>query len=155
MRLFILVFASLSVVFAAVPAQAHSGWGLFAWLFGHEDHDYTSPYLEDGKRPHNTQWYYKDEWYADDWLTQYENELDLINGFYEADIFRDQKDDGGVPVLVVGPNFYHLSGYDKRRVTHVLDVVYGITDGDGVFLVRDWRTHRDVGVYTKHGLQLQ
>lgn len=148
------------LTFISAPALADSKPWEFGWWWGHHDKNFErqyNPYLENGKHPHNNQ-YFGREWYAEDWLAQYDNDLELIQGFYRADIFRAQKvDDDGAPVLVVGPNFYHLSGYDKRRVTHVLDVVYNITDGNGVqmFTLKDWRTHKPIGIYTKNGLQIQ
>ncbi len=142
-----------------VPAQAEPKPWKFGWWPGHYDRVFDrefNPYMENGKHPHNSQHFGK-QWYAEDWLAQYDNDLDLINDFYTADIFRGQDVDDDVPVLIVGPNFYHLSGYDKRRVTHVLDVVYNITGGNGaqMFTLEDWRTHKPIGVYTKNGLQIQ
>lgn len=146
------------IVFSSIPALAEgkdgAGYRYYKNLARRQA--LVMPQLENGKHPHNSQWFGK-EWYAEDWLVQYERDLDLIDGFYKADIFHDQKMEGDIPVLVVGPNFYHLSGYDKRRVTHVLDVVYAITDGDGaqVFKLQDWRTGEDIGWYSKNGLQIQ
>lgn len=147
------------LTFIAAPASAEPKPWEFGWWWGHHDENFDrkyNPYMENGKHAHNSQ-YFGREWYAEDWLDQYDNDLELIDEFYRADIFHDQDEDDGMPVLVVGPNFYHLSGYDKRRVTHVLDVVYNITSGSGVqmFTLEDWRTHRPIGIYTKHGLQLQ
>lgn len=83
--------------------------------------------------------------------------MELVQGFYRADIIREQNEKDGVPVLIVGPNFYRLSGYDQRRVTHIFDQAFGITHSkhNGVFTLQDWKTHCPVGLYTKHGLQIQ
>ncbi|MEM6780640.1 MAG: hypothetical protein AAF569_02125 [Pseudomonadota bacterium] len=147
------------MIFIASPAFAEPKPWEFGWWPGHYDRVFNrqfNPHLENGKHPHNNQYFGK-EWFAEDWLAQYENDLDLINNFYEADIFHGQDEDDGVPVLIVGPNFYRLSGYDKRRVTHVLDVVYNITDGHeaGMFRLDDWRTDNPIGFYTEQGLQIQ
>lgn len=122
-----------------------------------QEEKFMRPYLQDGKHPLNAQWYGK-EWYAEDWLVQYERDLDLIDGFYKADILREQVvDKDETPVLVVGPNFYRLSGYDQRRITHVVDVVYNVTAGSAaqVFKLRDWKSGRDIGHYSSTGLVLQ
>ncbi len=114
------------------------------------------PYLKDGKQPLNAQWYGK-EWYAEDWLVQFERDLDLVEGFYKADIFHEQIMDDEIPVLVVGPNFYRLSGYDQRRVTHILDTVYDVTGSNDVkmFKLTDWKSGREIGHYSSLGLILQ
>ena len=111
--------------------------------------------LEYGRHVQIPQWAHED-WYAEDWTSQKKG-MDLVQGFYDADIFRDQtKTDSGLPVLVVGPNFYHLSGYDKRRVVHVLDVVYGLTEQktNGSFLLQDWHSGSMIGSFDRNGLTL-
>ena len=79
--------------------------------------------------------------------------LTLVQGFYDADILRDQYTRNKIPVLVVGPGFYMLGGQDKRRVTATVDHVWNITGGhpDGIFMLEDWRTGNPVGTYTKDG----
>ncbi len=130
-----------------------------AWPPGHEEWtSYTKfqPYLENTKHPHNTQWAGYG-WYAEDWITQSRSGLSLVNGFYQADILKDQETEEGVPVLVVGPSFYRLSGLDKRRVVTTVDTVYGVTKShpNGTILLKDWHTKLGIGIYTEHGLQLQ
>ena len=63
----------------------------------------------------------------------------------------------GVPVLLVGPQFYHLGGFDKRRVITTLDTVYGITESGEhpVIILKDWHTKREIGLFSKDGLQLE
>lgn len=119
-----------------------------------------SPYLEESRHVQIPQWEHKD-WYLEDWFTQ-EKGIDMVKGFYEADIFRDQfqnkKKDTitGVKTLVVGPGFYHLSGFDKRRVVAVLDATYGVTQRDKTasFVLEDWFSKRSIGLYDKNGLKL-
>ena len=130
-----------------------------SWPHGHEAWEsYTKfqPYLENNKHPHNSQWAGYG-WYAEDWISQSGNGLDLVDGFYKADILRDQEMENGVPVLVVGPSFYRLSGLDKRRVVTAVDVVYGVTKNAprGAIQLKDWHTDLPIGLYTEHGLQLQ
>lgn len=116
---------------------------------------YTVPYLENPAHVQVPQWAHEN-WYAEDWTSQ-KSGLELVKGFYDADILRNQtKAISGVPILVVGPNFYRLSGYDKRRVSHIVDVTYGITSAkpDGAFLLRDWHTRKPIGVFDQNGLRL-
>ena len=66
------------------------------------------------------------------------------------------KDGDGVPYLEVGPNFYHLSGYDKRRVTQTLDAIYQVTaNKPSMYFLKDADTQRIIGTYTKEGLNLE
>ena len=62
-----------------------------------------------------------------------------------------------MPVLEVGPNFYNLGGFDKRRVTQMVDEVFNITGNHlfGSFMIYDWKSKEAVGVYTQYGLQLK
>lgn len=143
----------------ATSAQAEPKPWPFGWWPGHwtwTSYKKFNPYLEKGKDTQNQQWGAED-WYVQDWLEQNEDSLKLIDGFYKADILRKQDDDDGVPVLVVGTNFYHLGGFDKRRVLTTLDHVYGITEnGDKKMIVlKDWHTKRQIGLFTEDGLQLE
>jgi len=118
----------------------------------HAEHD---PYLEFEKHLQIAQWSHQD-WVAEDWIAQFNDPKDIIDGFYNADILRDQIINEGRTVLVVGPNFYRLSGFDKHRVTHVIDVIYGITKSapEAAFFLTDWKTKQYIGVQDKHGLRL-
>lgn len=122
-----------------------------------QDYKKGQPYLESGKESQNTQWNHKEEWFVQDWVAQHESGRELIAGFYRSDILREQTAKDGKPVLVVGPQFYRLSGYDKRRVITSVDSVYGITErgASSVILLHDWKTRRQIGVYGKDGLQLE
>ena len=146
-------------------SQAHANivptW-LSAWWYditGQEQSEIKNkdyePYLESATETHNSQWDNVD-WQPDDWIAQRDNEVELIRDFYDADILSDQYVRAGVPVLEVGPAFYRLGGEDKRRVTDTVDQVYKITEQsvDGMFILRDWRSNADIGLYTKYGLQL-
>lgn len=112
------------------------------------------PYLENSRHLQIPQW--EDEnWYVEDWTSK-EPAMKIIKGFYNADILRAQtKGVNGMPVIVVGPNFYHLSGLDKRRVMTLIDSVYNITaNGSGAFFLKDWNTEKYIGVYDENGLRL-
>ncbi len=131
----------------------------FNWVNAHEQYRSAkiyNPYLENARHSQHPQ--YKDEdWYVEDWTSQQDG-LTLIKKFYKADIFKNQvvgKD--GRAQLVVGPNFYHLSGLDKCRVVTLVDTVYGVTKNNenGTFMLTDWYTKKPIGIYDGNGLRLQ
>jgi hypothetical protein len=131
------------------------------WGWSKRHNDYTqmkqfNPYLENSREVQIPQWEHED-WYAEDWLSQRDG-MDLVEGFYAADILHDQVKDkeDGMTTLLVGPNFYRLSGYDKRRVTHIVDIVYGVTASNekGSFVLKDWNTRMPIGVFDQNGLRL-
>lgn len=143
----------------AVPAMADSKATMLGWWPGHwkwAEYKKFNPYLEKGKETQNQQWA-REDWYVQDWVSQHKNEFELIDGFFKADILRQQTADGDVPVLIVGPQFYRLSGLDKRRVVTTLDAVYGITDrgSNPVIVLKDWHTEREIGLFDKNGLQIE
>ena len=114
-----------------------------------------NPHLEDLRHSQIPQWAHED-WYVEDWTAQQDGAT-LVKGFYAADILRDQKSGHAeLPVLVVGPNFYRLSGLDKRRVAHTVAVTYGLTDANkgGSFILEDWHTTMPIGVFDNEGLRL-
>lgn len=139
-------------------SQAAQYWP-FGWWPGHWEwtsYKNFNPYLEKGKQTQSQQWGAED-WYVQDWLAQNKDNFTLIDGFYRSDILREQTDDDGVPVVIVGTNFYHLGGFDKRRVLTTLDAVYGITEAkqDAVIILKDWHTKKEIGLFTREGLQLE
>lgn len=155
---FLACAAVLLGVFAA-PAMAESNASMLGWWPGHSkwaEYKKSNPYLEKGKETQNQQWA-REDWYVQDWVSQYEDEFKLIDGFFKADILRRQTSEGDVPVLIVGPQFYRLGGLDKRRVVTTLDAVYGITDRGThpVIVLKDWYTERDIGLFDKNGLQIE
>lgn len=154
----LLICLGILMVGFAAPAHAYQDWP-YGWWPGHwkwVDYKHFNGYIEKGKDSQNTQWGAED-WYVQDWLSQNQDNFKLIDGFYKADILRKQTDDDGVPVLIVGTNFYHLGGFDKRRVLTTLDTVYGITDGGDhpTIVLKDWHTDKEIGLFTKDGLQLE
>lgn len=115
------------------------------------------PYTQNAHHPHNHQWETR-AWTPGDWAAQRNNDLlELINDFYDADILRDQYMDGDLPVLEIGPNFYRLGHYDQRRITETIDAAYHVTSQPeaGFFMLYDWYTSKPIGIYDKHGLQMQ
>lgn len=66
-------------------------------------------------------------------------------------------DNQSVPYVLVGPNFYFLSGWEKRDVAKALDIALGLTGNPtSIYRLRDWDTKAIVGEYDgKSGLILQ
>ncbi len=162
---FVLMGAVCAMIAGAVPAaQARvtgSGSGpkptIWAWWPSHWDNLDFTPYIDHPTHSHNGQWD-QDDWTPADWAAQRGGKnMNVIKGFYKSDIIRSQLVDDDVPVLVVGPSFYMLGGHDKRRVMEVMDDEFKITSGklNGMFMLRDWRTKKDIGSYTTYGLQLE
>ncbi len=91
------------------------------------------------------------------WPLSYQDREKFTQNLFDADIVRDQYIKGKqVPVVVVGPNFYHLSDLDQSRICKVLDRLYGATTGEyGHFLLVDWYSRAIIGDYTKEGLSLR
>lgn len=159
--LFLIAF--IIVLFPVQGAMAETkGFKLFPpdfnWSKNHRNYrEYKeyNPYLENARHLQIPQWSNED-WYAEDWTSQKDG-MTLIKGWYSADILRDQKiGHAKLPVLVVGPNFYHLSGLDKRRVVTVIDTTYGMTERseNGSFILTDWFTKMPIGTFDKTGLRL-
>jgi hypothetical protein len=158
MRVIFLLFF-LFIIMGFNPAISLADGGHHSTYGGNHHIDYPShesyqPHLENARHLQLPQWG-KKSWYAENWLAQREG-MDLINGFYQADIFRDQyEEELQQPVLVVGPSFYRLSGFDKRRVTTILDEVFSVTQSsDGAFILKDWFTKATIGVFDREGLRL-
>lgn len=141
--------------FASIAYADSKPW-VWSWWEGHWKNQDFEPYLEEGKWPHNSQWN-ESEWQPEHWEAQGKSALDIVQGFYFADILRDQYVDDDVPVLEVGPAFYLLGGQDKRRVASMVDYVYGVTrrKENGMFMLVDWDSGKAIGSYTRYGLQLQ
>ncbi len=161
----LLILLSFLSVSGAVPARAETEWrDVERWLGVNNNKSRAVwsqqtkfvPYLENGQHPHPQEWT-KESWSASDWTQQRKNGLDLVSGFYRGDIIRNQSVEDGVAVVTVGPNFYRIGSKEKHRVIASIDDVYGVTaqNDQGVILLRDWHTRRDVGLFTKSGLTLQ
>lgn len=151
---FLAIFTLVAV--CAGDARAEGKMWIWGWGPSHWRNLDFEPYLQNGKDPHNSQWNEKD-WKPEYWTEQRSSDLQVLRGFYFSNVIKDQYFEDDIPVLAVGPNFYKLSGYDKRRITKMFDDVYGITEGseNGMFLLYDGKTEKPIGAYTKHGLQIQ
>lgn len=151
-KISILFLFSLFTLLVASPAHA-TGW--IDMMFG-RDTDFK-PYLENGTEPHNTQWRHK-EWQVADWAPTSGDGMAQVDKFVRAGILADYHHANfwRSPTLRVGPSFYHLSGYDQRRVVELFDHVYDATSSRaGTLFVEDDHTGRVIGLYTRAGLQLQ
>jgi hypothetical protein len=150
-----------TLITATLPNSAYAkseSWlsGIIEWLPNPASHiDYT-PYLENNKQAHNSQWN-SEEWGAEDWIRQRASALDTIQRLYDSHILHDQYIEEGIAVLEVGSSFYRLSGYDKRRITALIDSVYGITENTvlGMYVINDASSGKQIGAYTSDGLQMQ
>ncbi len=149
------LMATIVVVMISSPAAAAPKPWIFSWWPGHFAEIERRKELQlNHKDLHARQWDSK-KWNPDVWIQQEGDGLELINGFYEAGILKDQTYKNTVPYLHVGPNYYKLSGYDQRRILQSIDEVYGITniETDDLFFIYDDNKRRIIGTYTKHGLQ--
>ncbi len=91
------------------------------------------------------------------WPLPYQDRDTFTRQLFDSNIITDQYiQDETIPVLVVGPNFYHLSDIDQYRVTNAFDQLYGATTGEyGGYLLQDYYTRKMIGSYTKAGLSLR
>lgn len=154
---FLLIFPLILTFFMhfSMPAYAQAE-NTGKLLFGHKNTNPAQPYLNEAKIPHNNQWD-QDNWTPDTWREGGKSDNDIIADLYAAGIVTGQYDDD-VPILEVGEAFVRLSAQDQRRVVAFVDDVFNVTgsDGNGVFYVLlEGRYDTVLGIYTRHGLQLQ
>lgn len=152
---YINMLAIVLAVFITLPAQA-------GWFSRDRDEDFK-PYLLDGKQVQNAQWR-TENWTAEDWGPTPQACAEQVHAFFRAGVLVDYIKGstwrrGSTPTLIVGPGFYHLSGFDQRRVLDVFNRLYNVTDAakekrSTVLSLKDWHTGRIIGIYTQAGLQL-
>ncbi len=149
----------LAIFSLALPHSAEAGpkfGGLWWWESHWKNQDFI-PYYDNGTDPHNSQWS-DSTWTPADWIkASGGNGESLVQTWLANGIIAGSyKDSDGIPYLDVGPNFYHLSGYDKRRVTETLDAIYQITaKKPSMYYLKDPATKQVIGTYTKQGLTLE
>jgi hypothetical protein len=154
----------LTAGFFISSAKAEPKFYQLFWWPGHWENQDFKPYYENGTDPHPLSYRLDPRmatWSPAQWVRNDQNTrtdkpgLGLIARWYDARILVDQYMDDDVPYLSVGPNFYHLSGFDKSRVAQTIDHVYGITkQKPGMFYIIDARTEEVIGFYTKDQLIL-
>lgn len=156
-----LILTGLSLLAFTGMAEAKPKFmGKIWWPSHWRDQDFQ-PYYEDSTNPHNSQWNDQElsdaNWTPKEWVSMSGGKgNELLRQWYVAGILNDSYVKNGIPYMEVGPNFYHLGGADKRRVMETVDAVYGVTTrSPKMFLLKDWRTDRIIGEYSKTGLVLQ
>jgi len=127
-------------------------------VVGVPEHDPKSPYLNDGKTPHNNQWD-NENWHPEYWVEDKGSVTAVMDGFYDAGIIVEQYEDE-VPVLEVGRPFLQLSPLDQRHVIEFVDYAFKITEAKphGIFYVvidHEKKGKELLGLYTVNGLQFQ
>lgn len=159
--LFFMVFAVVFIVGDNGESFAESKKSsvLFWPWAGEENVEFTRYYLHDGKTRHARQWQ-RIMWHPDDWAVQIGGYAKMIDGFYKSGILVDQYEELGVPVLAVGKGFHELGGFDKRRITEIIDIYYQITPRSGgaehgMYRIFDANAKRYIGSYSSYGLVLQ
>jgi len=147
-----------ALLITAAHGYAKSSWTWTKYLFEGERNDIATmkrPYLYDGKTPNNTQWQ-GDNWRPRDWVFARDGAKNVIKGFYDADILREQTADGDLPIIRVGEGFMRLSQQDQIRVAQYIDYLYGITRfSKRKMIMIEHYTGDPIGIYNRYGLQLQ
>ena len=152
-RFFLL--ALIACLALPAPAKAEPKPWIWSWGLTHFDNLDFVPYTEHVTQPQHAQWR-RAPWTMDEWAPTRAAGQAQLDKFFRAGIFSDFDGNGDVPVLTVGKGFYHLSGYDQRRVVDLLDQQYEVTKSSpGIFMLEDGTTGKTLGVYTRLGLQLQ
>lgn len=154
-----LAFALTALTLATAATSAHADpkfmgiwWGPSHW----QNQDYI-PHYDNGTDPHNSQWA-GTNWTPADWIQSSGGDgTKLVQQWINAGIVSGSyKDNSGVPYLEIGPNFYHLSGLDKRKVTETLDAIYQVTaQKPHMYFIKDAETQKVIGTFTKEGLNLE
>ena len=158
---FFRVLGALSAIFICfsitLQAQASSKPWVFGWSPYHwQNLDFDKPYLEESTTRHNSQWEF-DHWRPQDWIESRGSADAVMENLYTYGIITKQYMDDDFPVLEVGLPFIQLSGQEKRRVTAFVDHVFGITRNPetGMYRLREHGTKRELGLFTRYGLQIQ
>jgi hypothetical protein len=162
MRFIILSLALITSLSIAGSAQAEPKWSSwFGWDHGfgsrlnHANFDF-SPYMDDPAHSHPV-YNENTDWQPSHWVDQLEGRAEeFIERGYRGQIIHKQDTRDGVPVLVVGPNFYMLSAYDQRRYVRTIDYIYSMTaSAPHVMMVRDWKSGAVVGAVDKQLVTFQ
>lgn len=153
-----------TAIFLCLPCAARADSKIFGvWWPSHwHDQNFTPYYDDDATLPHNAQWMGKD-WTPTSWVqTDPQQGYNLVNTWHKAGILgninlANNAKKPFVSVVNIGPNFYHLSGFDKRRVMETFNAVYQVTAtrSPAMFYVRDPSTGKIIGTFTKEGLTLE
>lgn len=95
-------------------------------------------------------------WQPSSWDGNAYNTQKMVSGFVDSDIIYNAyfEPNWGTPTVKVGPNFYRLSTSDKANVMAYMNQAYNITSTEGGFLIKDWRSGKTIGSYSRNGLTL-
>lgn len=159
-----IVTTATIVAFASV-AWASMAWAeakpipLFWWSNHWEQQDFK-PHMEDSQISHDYRWD-SDEWTPNDWVARHGSKESAIGALKNANIIKDFDDTNlfgqeKTPVLEVGYAFTQLSSRQKRRVAKFVDYAYNLStkSAHSTMIIEDAKTNVPLGVYSKHGLQL-
>lgn len=149
----ILLFLGLMAPNMAMAGPKPVEWLWWPWHWDWQEVQNFNPHLENSKHPHNNQWA-NQNFRANDWFSQ-KSPRELVSFYYNSQILHKINQDDDVTTVYVGPQFYRMSGHDKRRIVHTLDVANNYTSGGQALILRDWHTKRPIGIYTQAGLQIQ
>lgn len=148
------------LVFAPQAARAeHKFLGLWWWPDHWKNQDFI-PHYNNGTDPHHNlgNGPVETQWTPADWIKSAGGDgTSLVQSWMNAGILKGSyKDSKGIPYLEIGPNFYHLSGNDKRRVTQTLDAIYQVTSQPPrMYFIKDPSTQKIIGTFSKEGLNLE
>jgi len=152
----VLAFVLVLFVGASSAFAGEKFMGLFWWESHWKNQDFN-PYYDNGIDPHNSQWT-DSNWTPADWIKSTGGDgTQLVQKWINSKIITGSYKNGeGIPYLEIGPNFYHLSGYDKRRVTQTLDAIYQVTTlSPHMYFIKDPATLKVIGTYSREGLTLE
>ena len=150
-------FALICALFITSPACADREGGISKWLNNdYSFDDFARPVFKDAENPHMHQWSDGD-WVPEDWIIAEGSIEAVIDNLYAKRIVRDQTSEDDVPVLEVGNIFMTLSDDDRYKVVRFFDYAYNITGDNelGMIHIEHEGTNDHIGLYTKHGLQMQ
>lgn len=164
LSLAVFLTSALLLLLSAGNAQAKPKLWIFGWGSDHWEGQDFRPYLMPPTMPHNRQWDMRFEdrgngvytkWTPQEWFEGNNGEKTL-QGFYEASVLHDLDMRKDVPVLSVGPNFYLLSGYDKRRLMDFVESYHSLLEQEnGRFQIKDDISGELIGYYDQYGLRMR
>ena len=157
LTVFTLIFSSA----AAYAAEGKDIW-FFHWQGAQNNYlvkqqlKYENPRYEQLHHIHAQ--FDQSGWTPEQWIEREKDKpVALIERWVRAGILRSPDSDWQrIPSLIAGPNFYRLSGYDKRRVVKTVDAMHGYTKEPPFMLrIRDWKSEQIVGEYINGVLYMQ
>jgi hypothetical protein len=162
MRISGLSILAVAVLVSGIAEARDTPW--YNWLFTPSKPDFERVYTQDGKTPHNSQWE-TDAWQPDHWTQDLGSKEAVLQRFEDAgwitDIEVDEDEAVTDATIEVGVAFLQLSDQEKNHIVKYVDDAYGVSKSGGAVTVeRDngfwpFKEPTPVGVYSKHGLQLQ